>query len=97
MIQQEDYYKLELQIKSKVFRLKSKNKTEEIHDLIGDALTEMIAVQPSENWKNCCLNIIEQYADAVDDIDPTIYSELIRFNHVRWEVDGPFEEETGSL
>lgn len=82
---------MELQIKSKVFRLKSKNKIEEVHDLIGDVLTELSAVKSTENWKNCSLNIIEQYIDAVDEIDPSVYSLFTRFDHDDWQDDGFIE------
>ena len=66
---------------------------EEVHDLIGDVLNELSSVKPTENWKNCSLNIIEQYIDTVDDIDPEVYSWFTRFDHEGWEDDGFIETE----
>ena len=80
-----------------MFRLKSKNKLEEIHDLVGDALNSLSAVNPSENWKNSCLNIIEQYIDSVDDIDPNNYCKFISIDNEYRENDGVFKEKARDL
>lgn len=56
-------------------------------------LTELSTVIPTENWRNCSLNIIEQYIDAVDDIDPSVYSLFTRFYHDGRQDDGVIETE----
>lgn len=75
-----DFYKIELTTKGKIFRLRKKNKTEEINCLVEDILEALADKKVNNNWMNCCLSIIECYMESIDVIETEVFGSLNRAN-----------------